>query len=88
MTTECKCNTCRTTTYRPCPSCYSNEVTDWDYCDYHVGKVGIPNGHHLLTEYICECEGILDFEDGFYICVNPDCEVITVPSTLLQEVRK
>ena len=39
----------------------------------------------MTTEYICECEGILDFEDGFYICVNPDCEVITVPSTLLIE---
>ena len=42
----------------------------------------------MTTEAICMCSGILDFEDGFYVCVNPDCEVITVPSTLLQEVRK
>ena len=42
----------------------------------------------MTTEYICECGGILDFEDEFYICVNPDCEVITVPSTLLQEVKR
>ena len=33
----------------------------------------------------CKCYGILDFEDGFYICVNPDCEIISIPSTLIEE---
>ena len=42
----------------------------------------------MNIEYICECKGLLDFEDGFYICVNPDCDVISIPSTLLQEVEK
>jgi len=41
----------------------------------------------MTTEYICMCGGILDFEDGFYVCVNPDCEVVTLPSTIVQEME-
>ena len=33
------------------------------------------------------CAGILDFEDGLYVCVNPDCEVVTLPSTIVQEMQ-
>ena len=39
----------------------------------------------MTTETICMCSGILDFEDGFYVCVNPDCEVVTLPSTIVQD---
>ena len=41
----------------------------------------------MTTELMCICSGILDFEDGFYVCVNPDCEVVTLPSTIVQEMR-
>ena len=41
----------------------------------------------MTTELICICSGILDFEDGFYVCVNPDCEVVTLPSTIVQEME-
>ena len=41
----------------------------------------------MPTELICICSGILDFEDGFYVCVNPDCEVVTLPSTIVQEME-
>jgi len=41
----------------------------------------------MTTEAICMCSGILDFEDGFYVCVNPDCEVVTLPSTIVQEME-
>ena len=41
----------------------------------------------MTTETICICSGILDFEDGFYVCVNPDCEVVTLPSTIVQEME-
>ena len=41
----------------------------------------------MTTETICMCSGILDFEDGFYVCVNPDCEVVTLPSTIVQEME-
>ena len=37
----------------------------------------------MITEYKCKCDGVLDFEDGFYICVNPDCDVIYIPSTVV-----
>ena len=29
-------------------------------------------------EPVCECGGILDFEDDFYLCVNPDCAIVCV----------
>ena len=41
----------------------------------------------MTTEAICMCSGILDFEDGFYVCVNPDCEVVTLPSTIAQDME-
>ena len=41
----------------------------------------------MTTELICICSGILDFEDGFYVCVNPDCEVVTLPSTIAQDME-
>ena len=41
----------------------------------------------MTTETICMCSGILDLEDGFYVCVNPDCEVVTLPSTIVQEIQ-
>ena len=41
----------------------------------------------MTTELMCICSGILDFEDGFYVCVNPDCEVVTLPSTIVQEME-
>ena len=41
----------------------------------------------MTTEAICMCSGILDFKDGFYVCVNPDCEVVTLPSTIVQEME-
>ena len=41
----------------------------------------------MTTELICICSGILDFVDGFYVCVNPDCEVVTLPSTIVQEME-
>ena len=41
----------------------------------------------MTTEVMCICSGILDFEDGFYVCVNPDCEVVTLPSTIVQEME-
>jgi len=41
----------------------------------------------MTTEYICMCGGILDFEDDLYVCVNPDCEVVTLPSTIVQEME-
>ena len=41
----------------------------------------------MTTEYLCECRGTLDFEDGFYVCVNPDCDVVTIPSTLAKEIQ-
>ncbi len=41
-----------------------------------------------MSEYhVCMCAGILDFEDGLYVCVNPDCEVVTLPSTIVQEMQ-
>ena len=39
----------------------------------------------MTTETICMCGGILDFEDDLYVCVNPDCEVVTLPSTIVKE---
>ena len=41
----------------------------------------------MTTETICMCDGILDFEDGLYVCVNPDCEVVTLPSTIVQDMQ-
>ena len=41
----------------------------------------------MTTELMCICSGILDFEDGFYVCVNPDCEVVTLPSTIAQDME-
>ena len=41
----------------------------------------------MTTEYICMCGGILDFEDDLYVCVNPDCEVVTLPSTIAQDME-
>ena len=41
----------------------------------------------MTTELMCICSGILDFEDGFYVCVNPDCEVVTLPSTIVQDMQ-
>ena len=41
----------------------------------------------MTTETICMCGGILDFEDDLYVCVNPDCEVVTLPSTIVQEMQ-
>ena len=41
----------------------------------------------MTTELTCICSGILDFEDGFYVCVNPDCEVVTLPSTIAQDME-
>ena len=53
------------------------EERDWEYITEECNCCTIPK------EYYCKCNGALDFEDGFYICVNPDCDVINIPSTLL-----
>ena len=47
----------------------------------------------MTTEAICECGGILDYEpeheefDSYWACVNPDCAVVTLPSTIVQEIQ-
>ena len=56
------------------------EERDWEYITEECNCCTIPK------EYYCKCNGALDFDDGFYICVNPDCDVINIPSTLLGEL--
>ena len=40
------------------------------------------------TEPVCKCGELLEIEDYFYLCVNPDCEVISVPSTLVARIQE
>ena len=42
----------------------------------------------MAEEIKCVCSAVMDYVDGLYVCVNPDCELDTDSSTLLLKYEK